>query len=110
VCDQPDIASATPTCRARSFNTLFKAGGTFTTPTPEKEKSKAMQTIEGKLMVAIKVRTTHPLIMYSITGICKLIYEKTAPPLIPQGLDIYVNQWQIGKIYEKGKKKGIWKR
>jgi len=45
--------------RARSFNTLFKAG-TFSSsssaPTPEKEKSKAMQTIEGKLMVAIKVK------------------------------------------------------
>jgi hypothetical protein len=40
--------------RARNFNTLFKPGP-FSAPTPEKEKSKAMQTIEGKLMVAIKV-------------------------------------------------------
>jgi hypothetical protein len=44
------------TQRARSFNTLFKAGAFNSgAPTPEKEKSKAMQTIEGKLMVAIKV-------------------------------------------------------
>ena len=34
--------------------TIFKSSP-FGNPTPEKEKSKAMQTIEGKLMGAIKV-------------------------------------------------------
>jgi hypothetical protein len=48
------------TQRARSFNTLFKAGAFNSgAPTPEKEKSKAMQTIEGKLMVAIKVKNSN---------------------------------------------------